>query len=39
MKKNTPFGFTLIEMLVVISIIVVLAAFAGPALFNALAKG
>jgi prepilin-type N-terminal cleavage/methylation domain-containing protein len=39
MKKNTPVGFTLIEMLVVISIIVVLAAFAGPALFNALAKG
>jgi prepilin-type N-terminal cleavage/methylation domain-containing protein len=39
MKKNTPAGFTLIEMLVVISIIVVLIAFAGPALFNALAKG
>jgi len=39
MKTNSPAGFTLIEMLVVISIIVVLAAFAGPALFNALAKG
>src|ERR1043165_2454315 len=39
MKKNPSVGFTLIEMLVVISIIVVLAAFAGPALFNALAKG
>jgi prepilin-type N-terminal cleavage/methylation domain-containing protein len=39
MKKNSSVGFTLIEMLVVISIIVVLAAFAGPALFNALAKG
>jgi prepilin-type N-terminal cleavage/methylation domain-containing protein len=39
MKKNARVGFTLIEMLVVISIIVVLAAFAGPALFNALAKG
>jgi len=32
-------AFTLIEMLVVISIIVVLAAFAGPALFSALTKG
>src|SRR2546423_7794835 len=39
MKKNSVAAFTLIEMLVVISIIVVLAAFAGPALFNALAKG
>jgi prepilin-type N-terminal cleavage/methylation domain-containing protein len=39
MKKNSLGAFTLIEMLVVISIIVVLAAFAGPALFNALAKG
>jgi len=38
MKRNTS-GFTLIEMLVVISIIVVLAAFAGPALFSALTKG
>jgi prepilin-type N-terminal cleavage/methylation domain-containing protein len=36
--KSTP-AFTLIEMLVVISIIVVLAAFAGPALFSALTKG
>ena len=32
-------AFTLIEMLVVISIIVVLAAFAGPAIFSALTKG
>src|SRR5947209_6854031 len=39
MKKNSSEGFTLIEMLVVIAIIVVLAAFAGPALFSALAKG
>lgn len=39
MKQNPPGGFTLIEMLVVISIIIVLAAFAGPALFSALAKG
>jgi prepilin-type N-terminal cleavage/methylation domain-containing protein len=39
MKRNSSAAFTLIEMLVVISIIVVLAAFAGPALFNALAKG
>jgi prepilin-type N-terminal cleavage/methylation domain-containing protein len=39
MKRNSVAAFTLIEMLVVISIIVVLAAFAGPALFNALAKG
>jgi prepilin-type N-terminal cleavage/methylation domain-containing protein len=39
MKKNTIVAFTLIEMLVVISIIVILAAFAGPAIFSALAKG
>ena len=39
MKRKSLAAFTLIEMLVVISIIVVLAAFAGPALFNALAKG
>jgi prepilin-type N-terminal cleavage/methylation domain-containing protein len=39
MKKNSVAAFTLIEMLVVISIIVVLAAFAGPALFSALTKG
>ncbi len=39
MKKNSVVAFTLIEMLVVISIIVVLAAFAGPAIFNALTKG
>jgi prepilin-type N-terminal cleavage/methylation domain-containing protein len=39
MKRNSLAGFTLIEMLVVISIIVVLAAFAGPALFSALTKG
>jgi prepilin-type N-terminal cleavage/methylation domain-containing protein len=39
MKKNSIGAFTLIEMLVVISIIVILAAFAGPAIFNALAKG
>src|SRR6476620_10697344 len=39
MKRNSVAGFTLIEMLVVISIIVVLAAFAGPALFSALTKG
>lgn len=39
MKRNSAAAFTLIEMLVVISIIVVLAAFAGPALFNALSKG
>ena len=38
MKRKTS-AFTLIEMLVVISIIVVLAAFAGPALFSALSKG
>jgi prepilin-type N-terminal cleavage/methylation domain-containing protein len=39
MKRNSVAAFTLIEMLVVISIIVVLAAFAGPALFSALTKG
>lgn len=39
MKKNSFGAFTLIEMLVVISIIVVLAAFAGPAIFSALTKG
>jgi len=39
MKKNSLGAFTLIEMLVVISIIVVLAAFAGPAIFSALTKG
>ncbi|MEY2483990.1 MAG: hypothetical protein QOK24_2518 [Verrucomicrobiota bacterium] len=39
MKRNSSAAFTLIEMLVVIAIIAVLAAFAGPALFNALAKG
>jgi prepilin-type N-terminal cleavage/methylation domain-containing protein len=39
MKRNSAAAFTLIEMLVVISIIVILAAFAGPAIFNALAKG
>jgi prepilin-type N-terminal cleavage/methylation domain-containing protein len=39
MKRNPVAAFTLIEMLVVISIIVVLAAFAGPALFSALTKG
>lgn len=39
MKRNSVAAFTLIEMLVVISIIVILAAFAGPAIFNALAKG
>ena len=39
MKKSSVAAFTLIEMLVVISIIVVLAAFAGPALFSALTKG
>lgn len=38
MKRESS-AFTLIEMLVVISIIVVLAAFAGPALFSALSKG
>jgi prepilin-type N-terminal cleavage/methylation domain-containing protein len=39
MKRNSVAAFTLIEMLVVISIIVVLAAFAGPAIFSALTKG
>ncbi|MFL6589977.1 MAG: type II secretion system protein [Chthoniobacterales bacterium] len=39
MKKTSLAGFTLIEMLVVISIIIVLASFAGPAIFSALAKG
>ena len=39
MKRNTSVGFTLIEMLVVIAIIAVLAAFGVPALTNALAKG
>lgn len=39
MKRTSLAAFTLIEMLVVIAIIAVLAAFAGPALFNALAKG
>ena len=39
MKRNSAAAFTLIEMLVVISIIVVLAAFAGPAIFSALTKG
>ena len=39
MKRNSVSAFTLIEMLVVISIIVVLAAFAGPAIFSALTKG
>jgi prepilin-type N-terminal cleavage/methylation domain-containing protein len=39
MKRKSFAAFTLIEMLVVISIIVVLAAFAGPAIFSALTKG
>jgi prepilin-type N-terminal cleavage/methylation domain-containing protein len=39
MKQKFFSAFTLIEMLVVISIIAVLAAFGGPAIFNALAKG
>jgi prepilin-type N-terminal cleavage/methylation domain-containing protein len=39
MKRNSVAAFTLIEMLVVISIIVVLASFAGPAIFSALTKG
>jgi prepilin-type N-terminal cleavage/methylation domain-containing protein len=39
MKKTNPSGFTLIELLVVIAIIASLAAFAVPALTNALTKG
>jgi prepilin-type N-terminal cleavage/methylation domain-containing protein len=39
MKKNSSPAFTLIEMLVVISIIAVLAAFAVPAVLRGLTKG